>query len=153
MKPQNKSRDASTNIPFLLGWWLFLEFCKCGGFLHIRQFWNITVLCLVAQSCPTLCDPIEEPNRLLCNPNDGSLTGSSVHGDSPGKNIGVGCHVLLQGIFPIQGSNPDLLPCRWILYYLSHKESPRILEWGAYLFFRGCSQHRNWTKVSYFSRR
>ena len=35
-----------------------------------------------------------------------SLPGSSVHGDSPGKNTRVGCHALLQGIFPTQGSNP-----------------------------------------------
>ena len=35
--------------------------------------------------------------------------GSSVHGDSPGKNTGVGCHSLLQGIFPTQGLNPGLL--------------------------------------------
>ena len=34
--------------------------------------------------------------------------GSSVHGDSPGKNSGVGCHALLQGIFPTQGWNPHL---------------------------------------------
>ena len=34
--------------------------------------------------------------------------------DSPGKNTGVGCHALLQGIFPIQGSNPDLPHCRQI---------------------------------------
>ena len=40
------------------------------------------VLCLVSQSCPTLCDPM-----------DCSKPGSSVHGDSPGKNIGVGCQV------------------------------------------------------------
>ena len=40
---------------------------------------------LVAQSCPTLCDPM-----------DYSPPGSSVHGDSPGKNTGVGCHFLLQ---------------------------------------------------------
>ena len=39
---------------------------------------------------------------------DCSLSGSSVHGDSPGKNIGVGCHALLQGIFPTQGLNPGL---------------------------------------------
>ena len=38
------------------------------------------------------------------------LPGFSVHGDSPGKNTGVGCHALLQGIVPTQGSNPDLLP-------------------------------------------
>ena len=55
------------------------------------------VLCLVAQSCLTLCDPV-----------DCSLSGSSVHGDSPGKNTGVGCHALLQGIFLTQGSNLSL---------------------------------------------
>ena len=36
---------------------------------------------------------------------DSSLPGSSAHGDSPGKNTGVDCHFLFQGIFPIQGSN------------------------------------------------
>ena len=45
----------------------------------------------------------------LCNTMDSSLPGSSVHGDSPGKNTGVGCHALLQGIFPTQVSNPCLL--------------------------------------------
>ena len=34
--------------------------------------------------------------------------GSSVHDESPGKNTGVGCHALLQGIFPTQGLNPSL---------------------------------------------
>ena len=55
-------------------------------------------------------------------------------GDSPGKNISVGCHALLQGIFPTQGSDPGLLHCRWILYQLSLQGSPRILEWIAYPF-------------------
>ena len=67
---------------------------------------------LVAQSCLTLCDPM-----------DCSLTGSSVHGDSPGKNTGVGCHSLLQGIFLTQGLNQCLLCLRHgrqILYRLSH---------------------------------
>ena len=41
--------------------------------------------------------------------------GSSVHGDSPNKNTGVGCQALLQGIFPTQGSNPGLPHCRQIL--------------------------------------
>ena len=45
----------------------------------------------------------------LCNPRDCSPPGSSVHGDSPGKNTGVVCHALLQGIFPNQRSNPSLL--------------------------------------------
>ena len=44
--------------------------------------------------------------------------------DSPGKNTGVGYHAFLQGIFPIQGLNPDLPHCRWIHYYLSHQGSP-----------------------------
>ena len=45
------------------------------------------------QLCPTLCE------SMGCSP-----PGSSVHGDAPGKNIGMGCHALLQGIFPTQGS-------------------------------------------------
>ena len=44
---------------------------------------------LVAQLCPTLCDPM-----------DYSPPGSSAHGDCLGKNTGMGCHGLLQGIFP-----------------------------------------------------
>ena len=67
--------------------------------------------------------------------------------NSPGQNTGVGSLSLLQGIFPTQGSNPGLLHCRWILYQLSHKGSPRILEWVAYPFSRGSSWPRNWTGV------
>jgi len=46
----------------------------------------------------------------------------------------VGSLSLLQRNFPTQGSNPGLLHCRWILYQLSHKKSPRILELVAYPF-------------------
>ena len=60
----------------------------------------------VAQSCPTLCDPMD--TRLL-RP-----------WDVLGKSTGVGCHFLLQGFFPTQGSNPGLLHCRQTLYHLSH---------------------------------
>ena len=60
----------------------------------------------------------------LCGPMDCSPPGSSVHGDSPGKNTGVGCHALLQGIFPNQGSNPGLPHCRLILYQLSQQAGP-----------------------------
>ena len=45
--------------------------------------------------------------------------------DSLGKNTGVGCHFLLQGILPTQGSNPGLLHCRQILYHLSHQGNRR----------------------------
>ena len=55
-------------------------------------------------------------------PHGCSLPGLSVLGDTPGKNTGVGCHFLLQGIFQTQGSNPGLLHCRQILYRLSHLE-------------------------------
>ena len=54
-----------------------------------------------------------------------SPPGSSVLGDSPGKNTGVGTLSLLQGIFLTQGSNPGLLHCRQILYCLSHQGSLR----------------------------
>ena len=63
---------------------------------------------------------------------DCSLPGSSAHRVSPGKNIRVGCHTLLQGIFLTQGPNSGLPHCRWILYHLSHQGTPRILEWVAY---------------------
>ena len=46
--------------------------------------------------------------------------------DSPGQNTGVGCHALLQRIFPTQGSNSGLPHCRWILYQLSNEGSPIV---------------------------
>ena len=69
-------------------------------------------LCLVVQSRPALSDTVD------CIP-----PGSSVHGDSPGKDTEVSCPPLLQGIFPTQGSNPSLPHCRQILYRLNHQES------------------------------
>ena len=64
------------------------------------------------------------------------------------KDTGVGSLSLLQGIFPTWGLNPGLPHCRWILYQLSHKGSPRTLEWVAYPFSSRSSQPRNWTGVS-----
>ena len=58
---------------------------------HFAWAWSL-------QSCLAVCDPMD------CSP-----PGSSVHGNSPGKNIGVGCHALLQGIFLAQGSNLSLM--------------------------------------------
>ena len=54
---------------------------------------------------------------------DCSLPGSSVRGIFPGTSTGVGCHFLLQRIFPTQGSNPCLPHCRQTLYRLSHQGS------------------------------
>ena len=98
------------------------------------ELWCVFVK--VARSCLTLCNPMG------C-----SLSGSFVHGDFPGKNTRLGCHFLFQGIFPTQGLNLGLPHCRQILYYLSHQESPRILEWVSYPFSRGSCQLRNWTRV------
>ena len=71
------------------------------------------------QSCPTLCDP------MAC-----SLPGSSVHGDSPGKNAGVGCHALLQGIFLTQRSNisGSYISCigRQVLYHWHQMGRPQV---------------------------
>ena len=76
------------------------------------QAFNWDVCVLVAQWCPTLCDP------MVCPWN------------SPGKNTGVGCHSLLQGIFATQGLNPGLLHCGQILYHLSNQGSP----WAVYAY-------------------
>ena len=63
---------------------------------------------------------------------DCSPAGSSVHGDSPAKNTGVGCHALLQEIFPTHGLNPVLPHCRWILYHLSHQKNLSG-EWSSWI--------------------
>ena len=70
----------------------------------------------VAQSCPTL-----------------RLHGLHSSRNSPGQNTGVGSISLLQGIFPTQESNPGVPHCRQILYQLTHKGSPRILQWVSLL--------------------
>ena len=129
----SKSYSVSWLLPCLFGRIPQSYLTGC----HLRLQSLVFVLCSIAQSCPTLCDPID------CSP-----PGSSVHGDSLGKNTGMGCQALLQGIFPTQGSNPGLPHCRRILYHLSHQESPRILEWVAYPSSSGSSQPRNRTGVS-----
>ena len=78
---------------------------------------HCAMLCLVAQSCPTLCGPMD------CSP-----PGSSVHGDSPGKNIGVSCHALFQGIFPTQGLNPSLPHCWQTLRSCSDSLQVHVLQ-------------------------
>jgi len=68
--------------------------------------------------------------------------------NSLGQNSGVGSLSLLQGTSQTQRSNPGLLPCRQILYQLSHRGSPRIPEWVAYPFSSRSFQPRNQTGVS-----
>ena len=98
--------------------------------LQCSAFFIVQLSAKVAQSCPTLCNPMDSP------------------WNSPCQNPGVGSLSLLQGIFPTQGLNPGLPHCRLILYQLSHQGSPRILEWVAYPFSSGSAQPRNQTRVS-----
>ena len=77
---------------------------------HQGLLYILDVKVLVAQFCLTVCDPMD------CSPLD------SCPWNSPGKNTGMGCHSLLQGIFPIQGLNVGLPCCRQILYYLGLKQ-------------------------------
>ena len=78
------------------------------------------------QSCPTLQPHGLWPARLLCA------------WDFPGKNSGVGCHFLLQGIFPTQGSNPRLLHCRWILYCWATREAPSFTQYSYFQIHLCC---------------
>ena len=83
-------------------------FCMSVEPLHILVF---KVKVQVAQLCLTLCNPMDYtvPGILQASTGVGSLS-------------------LLQGIFPTQGSNPDLPHCRWILYQLRHKGSPLVFK-------------------------
>ena len=72
-------------------------------------------MCVCVCAC-TLIHMLTQSSH--CDPKDCSPPGCPVRGDSPGKNTGVGCHALLQGIFPTQGSNSGLSHCRQILYHL-----------------------------------
>ena len=88
----------------------FTTYFYIPSFLHVLQLIpfilsvHLTTMCLCAQLCPTLYNPMD------CSP-----PGSFCRWDFPGKNTGEGCYFLLQGIFLTQGSNPCLLHCRWIL--------------------------------------
>ena len=84
-------------------------FCVYNSVLHH--------LCVI---CTLYCGKSLSRVR-LCGPMDCSPPGFSVHGDSPGKNTGVGSHAFLQGVFPTQELNPGFQHCRWILYRLSHQ--------------------------------
>ena len=86
---------------------------SCTLLFIFKHFWK-KLICNevkseVTQSHPTLCDPM-----------DCSLPCSSIHGIFPGKSTGVGCHFLLQKIFPTQGLNLGLLHCSQMLYHLSY---------------------------------
>ena len=78
------------------------------------------------------------PARLLCP------------WDSPGKNTGVGCHALLQGIFLTQGSNPGLLHCRQILYTIGEAQGQHGSNLNVYQQRNGsrrCGTYMQWNII------
>ena len=96
--------------------------CRLVLWMHIKSssfvgFFACALIAVVGGLVTKLC-------LTLCNHVDCSMLGSSVHGIFQDKDTGVGCHFLLQEIFPTQGSNLSLLHCRWVPYRLSHWESP-----------------------------
>ena len=107
-----------------------LLFWKMEGVLHNSTYWIfcapfdkffsfLTLACILFLSRSVWLD--HSVIRVwLCHPMDCDPPGSSVHGIFQFKNTGVGCHFLLQGIFPTQRLNPRLPHCRQILYHLSH---------------------------------
>ena len=92
----------------------------------LHDYFNRCKQALVFQLCPTLCNPITFSSPC-----------SSCPWDSPGKNNGVSCHSLLQGIFPTEGLNLGLLHCRQILYHLSHQGSLICVCVRAHVLNRG----------------
>ena len=97
-----------------------VSYCPDWKWLEIFAQNGVKVEVKVAQLCPTL-----------------------------GQNTGVGSLSLLQGIFqPRDRTQVSCIGCRLILYQLSHKGSPRIMEWVAYPVSRGSTWLRNWTGVS-----
>ena len=143
---------APTDLGAIFQWHIFLPFHTVHGILKARilkwsaipteylnhkKEWNFAIYSnmdglgrasKVAQSCLTLCDPMDYSPW-----------------NSSGQNTGVGSLSLLHGIFLTQGSNPGLPHCRHILYQLSYKGSPRTLESVAYPFPSRSSQPRNRT--------
>jgi len=129
--------------------------CIAQGFsyTHMHTFFfvflSVTVYRRILNIVPRATQPKWGESE-SCSGVSGSLRphGPYSWSSSSGQNTGVGSLSLLQGIFPTQGSNSGLPHCRRILYQLSHKGSPRILEWGAYPFASGSSRPWNWTGVS-----
>ena len=141
--PSRAQRDSWTWRPFCLPFLVGMT----PASMTVSKFQRVEEV-KVAQSCPTLCDPMDcsplQADSLPSGPPEKPKFKSLVLScptllrprglwptrllrpwDSPGKNTGVGCHFLLQGIFPTQGSNPGLPHCRQTLWSLSHQGSPR----------------------------
>ena len=114
--------SCSTTLRLLVPWSVIKPVCPAleGRFLIIKQLgksltpiFSYQLTCLIAQLCLT-----------LYNPTDYSLPGSSVHRILQARILEWVVIPFSKGIFPIQGSKPGILHCKYILYNLSHHGSP-----------------------------
>ena len=97
-------RHLTNESVFSEAWWNSTWGIKAFCFMFLYQFGEVPFLDEILMMHTLCCAYLLSCVRLFA-PKDCRPPGSSVHGDSPGKNTGVGCHVLLQGIFPTQESN------------------------------------------------
>ena len=104
-----------------------------------------------SQSQTQLSNWTKEQNERMtyvkCESESCSVVSDSLQFHGSVQNTRLGSLSIFQGFFPTLGSNLGLPHYRWILYQLSHRGSPRILEWVAYPFSSGFSQPRR-TAVS-----
>ena len=138
VKKQQLELDMEQRIGSKLG----KEYVK-AVYCHAAYLTSLqsAVLCWVAQSCPTLCNPMD------CSP-----PGSSVHEEFSRQEYWSRLPCPPPGDLPNLGIKPRSPFCRQILYHLSHKGSPGILERVAYPFSRGSCPPRNGTRVSRIAR-
>ena len=92
---------------------------------------NYVFLCVFFHACCCFsCCLVAKPCPALCHPMDCGRPGSSVRGDSPGKNKELSCHFLLQGILPTQGSTRVSCLGRQILYHWATREDHWVYIWS-----------------------
>ena len=119
----SQNQHGSYKVSLLFNFFLYFPF-----FFSFNQLFILNCLMQNESESRSVVSDSLKPHGLL------------IPWNSPGQNTGVGTLSLLQGIFPTQGLNLGLPHCRRILYQLSHKGSPRILECVAYPFSSGSSR-------------
>ena len=134
--PVDNFSNSHSPTPWLVKDWVAL--CFTGGSPGL--LWIMVKS--ESESCPVLSDSLDYTDSILYS------VDYTVHGILQAR-------ILEWVAFPFssrssqpKGLNPGLLHCRWILYQLSHKGSPRIPEWVAYPFSSRSSWPRNQTGVS-----
>ena len=121
-----KDLDESMPIPTIV---MSCNGIRCDkiSLCYLEFFWQACIAFVIKAINVCYAVLCHSAMGSLWDPTDWSQPGSSVHGDSPGKNTGLVCHALLQGIFPTQGLNPGLPHCRRILYEPSYQEACKCI--------------------------